>query len=302
MEFLEAVRYDPSSPTPWQNLAVLYHKQGVSTVQGLAQCASKEAAVEISRTASHALGEADNAWRKVMELVDDQRTKQETVTRLAQVLQLRGRAVAIEDPAAALPHFLEATQLLSTEPSAWEAPPCLPHRRGRGQQQEGGGAARVLRFAPSLLRPEWKGGRSDGERRGEGDDDNALDCVFDNGGGGRRIRWAGPRALASSKRRLGHGAGERSADGLDPASLQSQGAVSHVDVVGEDAVMRSKRGGSRPAWSRRRVLVDIAADPPQVRGHPRPSIPRGSNAVIEEAVTIALSYSVSMAASRSSPP
>ena len=75
VEFLEAVRYDPSSPTPWQNLAVLYHKQGVSTVQGLAQCASKEAAVEISRTASHALGEADNAWRKVMELVDDQRTK-----------------------------------------------------------------------------------------------------------------------------------------------------------------------------------------------------------------------------------
>ena len=118
---LEAVRFDPTSPTPWQNLAVLYHKQGVSTVQGLAQCASKEAAVEISRTASHALGEADNAWRKVMELVDDQRTKQETVTRLAQVLQLRGRAVAIEDPAAALPHFLEATQLLPTEPSAWEA-------------------------------------------------------------------------------------------------------------------------------------------------------------------------------------
>ena len=121
VEFLEAVRFDPSSPTPWQNLAVLYHKQGVSCVQGLAQCASKEAAVEISRTASQALGEADNAWRKVMELVDDQRTKQETVTRLAQVLQLRGRAVAIEDPAAALPHFLEATQLLPTEPSAWEA-------------------------------------------------------------------------------------------------------------------------------------------------------------------------------------
>ena len=70
-------------------------------MQGLAQCASKEAAVEISRTASQALGEADNAWRKVMELVDDARTKQETVTRLAQVLQLRGRAVAIEDPAAA---------------------------------------------------------------------------------------------------------------------------------------------------------------------------------------------------------
>ena len=56
-----------------------------------------------------------------MDLVDDQRTKQETVTRLAQVLQLRGRAVAIEDPAAALPYFLEATQLLPTEPSAWEA-------------------------------------------------------------------------------------------------------------------------------------------------------------------------------------
>ena len=53
VEFLEAVRYDPSSPTPWQNLAVLYHKQGVSTVQGLAQCAlPKRPPVEISRTAS----------------------------------------------------------------------------------------------------------------------------------------------------------------------------------------------------------------------------------------------------------
>ena len=138
------MRHDPSSPTPWQNLAVLYHKQGVSTVQGLAQCASKEAAVEISRTASHALGEADNAWRKVMELVDDQRTKQETVMRLAQVLQLRGRAVAIEDPAAALPHFSRRRSWPLTEPSAWEAAAkCLPHRR-RGQQQEGGGAARGL--------------------------------------------------------------------------------------------------------------------------------------------------------------
>lgn len=120
-EFLEAVRHDPTSPTPWQNLAVLYHKQGVSTVQGLQQCKSKEAAVDISRVASRALGEAHNAWRKVMELVDDPRTKAETVSRLAQVLQLRGRAVAIEDPAAALPHFLEATQLVPTEPSAWEA-------------------------------------------------------------------------------------------------------------------------------------------------------------------------------------
>jgi Flp pilus assembly protein TadD len=36
-------------------------------------------------------------------------------------LNLRGRAAAIADPAEALQYFLEATQLVPTEPSAWEA-------------------------------------------------------------------------------------------------------------------------------------------------------------------------------------
>ena len=132
-------------------------------MQGLAQCASKEAAVEISRTASHALGEADNAWRKVMDLVDDQRTKQETVTRLAQVLQLRGRAVAIEDPAAALPHFLEATQLLPTEPSASEALAKVYHIVGDEVNSKKAGAR--LGGARSQQQAAQTAGSSRGARR-----------------------------------------------------------------------------------------------------------------------------------------
>jgi len=121
LEFLEAVRYDPASPTPWQNLATLYHKRGVEAVQGLASCATREAAVAIGRKAEEALGEATDSWRKVMDLVDGAEAKADTTARLVQALSLRGRAAAVEDPANALAHFREAAHLTPTEPGSWAA-------------------------------------------------------------------------------------------------------------------------------------------------------------------------------------
>ena len=72
-----------------------------------------------------------------MEPVDDQRTKQETVTRLAQVFQRAGGGD--RDPRGGPPHFLEATSCL-TEPSAGRRSPGLPHRGDEVSKKAGRGS------------------------------------------------------------------------------------------------------------------------------------------------------------------
>ena len=142
VHFRAAATHDAFSPTPWQNLAVLYHKRGVDAFGGLATAQSKDQAartaasfppprashrrrssppaqVAIANAAEAALVLADEAWRKVLAFLSDAAEKSDTIKRLSTVVQLRGRAAAVVEPSGALPHFLEATKLLPTDRGAW---------------------------------------------------------------------------------------------------------------------------------------------------------------------------------------